>query len=147
MFIRPCTGERVAGDMGMVESRDHLSFLSIFDGLGHGEEASRVATRAREFLRHNWSEDVVATARNLHEDMRGSIGGVAGMAVIDRRNGRVRYTGIGNTACRLIGERNSRLMSTAGHLGQQIRSPQEQLASIGCGEVLLLYSDGIKDRF
>jgi len=147
VHTRPCTGERVSGDIGMIETRDHLTMLAVFDGLGHGPEANKVACQARDFLRHHWCEDVIGTMQALHEEMRGSIGGVAGLAVINTLSGNVRYTGVGNTVYRLFGSRNTRLISTAGNLGQQIRSPQLQQHALTEEDVVLLYSDGIKDRF
>ena len=67
--------------------------------------------------------------------------------MINTRTGSVRYTGVGNTAYRLFGSRNARLISTAGNLGQQIRSPQLQQHALTADDVVVLYSDGIKDRF
>lgn len=146
-FGRPCVGQYVSGDLAIVESRDNQLMLAVVDGLGHGPEAHQVSMRIRDYLVAHWSEDVVGTMRKLHEAIRGSIGAVAGMAVIDTHSGMVRYTGIGNTAYRLFGSRNLRLVSTAGSLGHQIRSPQVQTHVLTEDDVIVMYTDGIKDRF
>jgi serine/threonine protein phosphatase PrpC len=62
-------------------------------------------------------------------------------------SGEVHYTGVGNTAYRLFGSRNLRLISSAGSLGHQIRSPQLQTHTLADQDVVVMYSDGIKDRF
>ena len=146
-FGRPCTGEYVSGDLALVERRGHLLLLAVADGLGHGSDAHKVSLRIRELLVADWSYDVVATMRRLHEALRGSIGAVVGIAVIDLFSNEVNYTGVGNTAYRLFGPRNLRLVSTAGSLGHQIRSPQVQTHTLTDDDVIVMYSDGIKDRF
>ena len=146
-YGRPCRGEYVSGDLALVAHKDQYQLLAVIDGLGHGPEAHKVAQRARDFLLAYWSADVVATMRRLHDSLRGSIGAVAGLAVYDMSSGLVRYTGVGNTAYRAFGSRDLRLVSSAGSLGHQIRSPQEQTHVLAEGDVLVMYSDGIKDRF
>ena len=95
----------------------------------------------------HWTEDVVATLKRLHDSLRGGIGAVVGVAAIDMQSGTVHYAGIGNTAYRLFGSRNLRLVSAAGNLGHQIRSPQLQTHSLEPDDVIVMYSDGVKDRF
>lgn len=146
-YSRPCRGEYLNGDLAMIEQRDHLLMLAVIDGLGHGAEANSVSNRARDFLKQRWSEDVVGTMRQLHEALRGSLGAVGGIAVLNTHSAEVRFTGIGNIAYRLFGPRETRLISMAGNLGHQIRSPQVQHHRLGEEDVAVMYSDGIKDRF
>jgi serine/threonine protein phosphatase PrpC len=146
-YSRPCRGEHVNGDIAVMERRGHLLMLAVIDGLGHGPEANRVSLRAREFLQRRWTGDVVGTMRELHEALRGSLGAVAGIAVIDARSGEARFAGIGNIAYRMFGPRAGRLVSMAGNLGQQIRTPQLQQHRLTKEDVVVMYSDGIKDRF
>ena len=147
MYSRPCQGERVNGDTAMIERRDHLQMIAVIDGLGHGPEAHRVSSAARDFLKQRWSLDVVDTMHKLHGELRGSLGAVAGIAVIDSRSGQVHFSGIGNISYRVFGQRNLRLMSMAGNLGHQIRSPRQEQHTLSDDEVILVYSDGISDRF
>ena len=146
-YSRPCQGERVNGDLAMVAERDQWLLLAVIDGLGHGPEAHGVSLRARDFLEKNWTEDAIATMQRLHEHLRGSIGAVAGIAVANRVTGDVRFAGIGNITYRLFGPRASRLVSMAGNLGHQIRTPQLQHHQLTDEDVVVMYSDGIKDRF
>lgn len=144
---RPCRGEYVNGDISLIEQRGNLMMLAVIDGLGHGPEAHRVSTAAQDYLRDRWSQDVVATMQGLHNELRGSLGAVAGIAVIDMRNGHTRFVGTGNITYRVFGPRPVRLLSMAGNLGHQIRSPKEQQHTLSDEDVVLIYSDGIKDRF
>ncbi len=146
-YSRPCQGEHLNGDLAIIEQRDHLLMLAVIDGLGHGAEAHRVSTTARDFLKGRWSLDVVGTMEKLHHELRGSIGAVAGIAVVDTRTGHARFSGIGNISYRVFGPRPARLLSMAGNLGHQIRSPREEQHTLTPEDVVVIYSDGIKDRF
>ena len=145
--MRACPGERVSGDLVLVERRDHLTLLALVDALEHGPEAHNVAERASRVLQGKWSADAGACIRTLHEGLRGSLGAVAGIAIVDHATKSLRYVGVGNTALRIFGSSDSRLPSTAGTLGGQIRSPSEHRRVIAAGDGVVMYTDGIKDRF
>ena len=145
--VRPCPGERVSGDLALVERRGDLTLLALIDALGHGPEAHEVATRASAILEGKWSADASACMRALHEGLRGTIGAVAGICIIDHATATLRYVGVGNTALRIFASGDSRLPSTAGTLGGQIRTPSEHRRVLAKDDVVVMYTDGIKDRF
>jgi anti-sigma regulatory factor (Ser/Thr protein kinase) len=145
--IRPFQGESVSGDAAVVEHRDGLTFAAIVDALGHGPLAHRVALKAVRYLKKSWSSDLMATVDGLHEALQGTEGVAAGLCVIDFGKGTGRYVGIGNTVMRVFGEREKRLFSTPGTLGHQMRSPREQSFSIQPDDVVVMYTDGVKERF
>ena len=146
-FVRPCRGERVSGDTAVVEQRDHLILLAIIDGLGHGKQAHHIAKRAESFLRTSWRSEVVSTILALHDALKDTEGAAAGICVVDIATGDLKYTGVGNTVIRAFGSRENRLMSAPGTLGHQLRTPQEHRLHLEAGDVLVLYTDGIKERF
>jgi anti-sigma regulatory factor (Ser/Thr protein kinase) len=146
-IIRPFEGERVSGDAAVAEHRDGATFAAIIDALGHGPLAHRVALKAIQYLKASWSPDLVATIGGLHEALRGTEGAAAGLCLIDFNAGTGRYVGVGNTVIRVFGEQENRLFSTPGTLGHQIRSPREQSFSLQSDDVVVMYTDGIKERF
>ena len=146
-FVRPCLGERVSGDTVVIEHRDDILFLAIVDALGHGPQANAVAKRAERFLRKHWSSDVLDTMQRLHDELKGTIGAGAGLCVVDRRTCEVRYTGVGNTVLRRFGSRTNRLISTDGIIGIRFRTPAVQAAPLSASDIILLYTDGVSDRF
>ena len=119
----------------------------IIDALGHGNEANKVALRAKSVVRNSWTSDVVATISALHESLKGTIGAAAGIAVLETETGLMSYAAAGNTVCRIIGSRSSRCLVTPGTLGARIRSPQLCQFRLGDGDLVLLYTDGVTDRF
>lgn len=144
---RPCFGELVSGDAAIVQSGDGTLFLAMVDVLGHGPRAYELAVQMRSFLETEWQEDVVDTMMRLHEKLKGSIGAAAGLASLDLASGRLSYTGVGNTVVRKFGDGSIRLPSTDGVIGSRMRSPRVQQLQLGQEEVLVFYTDGIKDRF
>lgn len=146
-FARPCFGERVSGDTVVIEHRDEILFLAIIDALGHGPQANAVANRAERFLRNGWSSDVLDTMHRLHSELKGTIGAAAGLCVVDSVTRDVRYTGVGNTVLRTFGSHATRLISTDGIVGGHLHKPAVQAAPLNESGIILLYTDGVSDRF
>ncbi|MDJ0804446.1 MAG: SpoIIE family protein phosphatase [Desulfobacterales bacterium] len=146
-FVRPCLGERVSGDTVVIEQRDDLLFLAVVDALGHGPQANTVATQAERFLSRHWGGDVCDTMHRLHSDLKGTIGACAGLCVVDKPRREVRYAGVGNTVLRTFGSRATRLISTDGIIGIRFRTPAPQTVPLNASDIVLLYTDGVSDRF
>jgi serine/threonine protein phosphatase PrpC len=83
----------------------------------------------------------------LHEHLKGTRGavGVAGTLVL--KTGLVEYIGIGNISMRVFGKTHSRIPSNEGIIGYTIQALKIQTVQLSPGEVLLLYTDGIRDHF
>ncbi len=145
--VRPHLYEHVSGDTAVVREQDHLVLAAIADVLGHGPEAHEVAVQIEKFLMAHWDDSVVSLMDQLHEHLKGSRGAGAGLCLVDRRSGLLRYTGIGNTVIRRFGSGEARLLSHAGIVGGNRRSPSEEQMTLTPGDVVLLYTDGVKDRF
>jgi serine phosphatase RsbU (regulator of sigma subunit) len=145
-FGRPCPGERVSGDAAFMEERDGRVCLGMLDGLGHGPAAHQVVQRALELLRLRWSPDPAATLRMLNEALRGSLGMAAGLGALDVASGEFAYAGVGNTVCVKLGADTQRLFSAEGIVGSHMRPPVRRSLHLGRDEVLLLYTDGLRER-
>lgn len=144
--IRPCAGEAVGGDTVIVKPLEDGCFVAIVDVLGHGMEAHELTGTIEAFLDQAANGDLSATLARLHEHLQGTRGAAAGLCRISEA-GNVDYVGVGNTALRRLGSTETRLVSRDGVLGQQMRTPLPQTLTLAADEVLLLYTDGVKDRF
>lgn len=149
--IRPCLGERVSGDTAVVEQKDSLVAIAIIDALGHGKNAHIVARAAQDYLQNNWHDDVCHRLLHLHEYLKGSLGAAVGLATLNLETNQLSYTGVGNTVIRILHQQNKndsqRLYSTEGIVGGRIRRPTEQKIQLGQSDLVLLYTDGIKEHF
>lgn len=145
--IRPCVGERVSGDAVFLRPLEHVLFAAIVDVLGHGPPASDLARVIEAFLDAHACADVESLIVNLHRRLQGTRGAAVGLCAIDSATGRVDYVGVGNTRIRRLGVSETRLVSADGVLGQNMRTPLLQSLTLERGDLILLYTDGVSDRF
>ena len=143
---RPHYRERVSGDSAVLYRKGHLLFAAVIDVLGHGEEAHELAVEIEHFLQEHWSDALVEVMNNLHERIKGTRGAAAGLSVLNLQSDTLSYVGIGNTVVRKFGSSEVRLVSHAGIIGGNKRTPREERMTLVPGDVVLLYTDGIKDR-
>ena len=145
--VRSCHGEYLSGDTVVIEPLEHGLFLAIVDVLGHGAEAHELTHMIEAYLARYGSSDVTGLMTRLHQHLKGTRGAVAGLCAIDAATGRTNYAGIGNTVMRRFGKVETRLVSKDGILGQNMRSPLHQTLQLDPGDLLVLYTDGVSDRF
>jgi anti-sigma regulatory factor (Ser/Thr protein kinase) len=131
----------------VVEDGGDVLFAAVVDVLGHGPQAHEVSARADAFLRASWTRSPVDTLMRLHSELKGTRGAAAGIAVVDRQLGEVRYAGVGNTVARTFGSEEVGLHSVDGTLGLAVRSPKVQTIKLTSRGVLLLYTDGVRSSF
>ena len=137
----------MSGDTVVIAQHDSLLFLAVVDALGHGPQANIVAHQAERFLRKHWGSDVCDTMHRLHSELKGTIGACAGLCVVDKHRREVRYAGVGNTVLRIFGSRATRLITTDGIIGSRLRTPAVQTVPLNASDIVLLYTDGVSDRF
>ncbi len=146
-FVRPCVGERFSGDVLVTARNNHQLLLAVVDVLGHGDEAHELAVVIKDFLEKNWSSDVISLMQDLHADIKGSRGAVAGIGVLELASGELQYTSVGNTTIRLFGSRTLRLPSVEGIIGGEMRSPKRHCLQLRDRDVLIQQTDGVKESF
>lgn len=146
-LIRPCPGEQVSGDTAVVRPLENGLFVAIVDVLGHGPEAYELAVQIEAYLMRYGSFDVSGLMTRLHQHLKGTRGAAVGLCALDAANGRLEYTGTGNTVLRRFGTIDTRLVSQDGVLGQNMRTPRPQTLQLEKGDLVLLHTDGVRERF
>ncbi len=146
-LVRPCPGERVSGDTVVVRPLEDGLFAAIVDVLGHGSEAHELAVRIDEYLERYGSADVSGLMGRLHDYLKGTRGAAVGLCAFDGAKGRIAYVGTGNTVLRRFGQTDTRLVSRDGVLGQNMRTPHAQSLDLAPGDLVVLHTDGVRDRF
>ena len=145
--IRPCLGERLSGDAVVIRPLEQGLFVAIVDVLGHGPEAHELTHVIDTYLTRYGSADVSGLMTRLHQHLKGTRGAAVGLCAINTAIGRIDYAGIGNTAMRRFGKSETRFVSQAGVLGQNMRTPRPQTLQLEPGDLIVLYTDGVSDRF
>ena len=146
-IVRSCHGEYLSGDAVVIRPLEHGLFVAIVDVLGHGPEAHELTHVIEAYLVRYGTSDVSGLMTRLHQHLRGTRGAVAGLCAIDAATGRTNYAGIGNTVMRRFGKAETRLVSQDGVLGQNMRTPLPQTLQLDAGDLIVLYTDGVSDRF
>jgi serine phosphatase RsbU (regulator of sigma subunit) len=145
--VRPCRGERLSGDGTLVQLLEHGLFIAIVDVLGHGPEAHELTQPINACLAEYATGEVSAVMMRLHEQLKGTRGAAVGLCAIDAAAGRLDYVGTGNTVMRRFGLTETRLISQDGIVGQNLRTPRTQTLHMQPGDLIVLYTDGVSDRF
>jgi serine phosphatase RsbU (regulator of sigma subunit) len=146
-LIRPCRGEQLSGDSVVIRPLEQGLFVAIVDVLGHGPEANKLTHVIDAYLARYGTSDVSGVMTRLHQHLKGTRGAAVGLCAIDAATGRIEYAGIGNTAMRRFGKAETRFVSQDGVLGQNMRTPRPQTLQLEPGDLIILYTDGVSDRF
>jgi len=147
LAVKPLTKNVECGDTGIIKEFDHKIFISIIDVLGHEKEAYDIAGVSKDFLEENYRKDLVEVMTGLHKHLRNSVGAVAGLCLLDLITGELKYVGTGNITARIFGADTRRIIFEPGIIGYAIRTIREKRIKLYNNDVLLLYTDGIKEHF
>jgi len=139
--------EDTCGDTGYFRISDNKCFAAVVDVLGHGAEAHELAIIIDKFFEDCGDTPLTSILTNMHEHIKGSRGCVAAMCQIDLETGNMTFSGIGNITCRVFGDDHLSLVSRDGIIGYMVSTPREQTIKLHHGDIVMLYSDGIKEHF
>ena len=146
--VRACPGERRSGDAAVLREMNDVTLLAaIIDVTGHGSEANKIATQIETFFKKCRSSDAGRIMHLLHGTIKGTLGAAVGLCLIDTELGTLEYTGTGNTVFRRFGKEDTRLVSREGIVGSNMRTPRIQSLSLDDRDLILMYTDGISDKF
>jgi anti-sigma regulatory factor (Ser/Thr protein kinase) len=146
-FGVPKDGQLVNGDAWAHRWLDGRLAIIVCDGLGHGYEANKSATRAIEcFHGEGWEtpKDLLELA---DEALRPTRGAAAAVALVDPKVRRVRFCGVGNIVAGVIADgRAHHMVSHNGILGAASRIAEFEYAWPQ-GATLMMHSDGLVSRW
>ena len=147
LIKRSLNNDVFCGDTGIIKEFDNKVFVGIVDVLGHGKEAHEVAVICEDFFQKNYNLDLTETLKGLHESIKGSRGAVVGLSLLDLESGELQCTAMGNVTIRKFGSSNTRIISREGIVGYIMSNPRKEKMKLYDGDVLVLYTDGVKEHF
>jgi negative regulator of sigma-B (phosphoserine phosphatase) len=142
---RPCPGEQVSGDEVVLREEGELRLWAVIDALGHGVGAAETAAVAAAYLyKAPLGLDLAPVVEGLHRALKNTRGGVA--LLVGILGEQLVGCGVGNISIRSSRSAFS-VISVPGVLGLRRPNPRVFRASIGAGDRLAIFSDGISGRF
>jgi anti-sigma regulatory factor (Ser/Thr protein kinase) len=142
-------GETQCGDRwSLVRHNGDLALL-VADGLGHGPAAAAAADRAAATFEERPFAPLSDYFDEAHRSMRGTRGAAVAVAQFTASSGALLYAGVGNISARVLdGDgRGHGLVSSNGTVGAHMRTVRAQSYEWPAGDLLLMYSDGLKTEW
>lgn len=132
------------GDVGAVKQQDGKCLITLTDGLGHGIKANQAATMATDLIMGSFNKSLVETINAVHKNLRSTVGCVTAICTVDIDSGLLNYSGVGNITMKIIGPVSKTMIPKDGIVGYMMRPPEEKTYTLQNGDVILMYSDGVK---
>lgn len=146
-------GQSQSGDRYVVHHCLNGVMVAAIDGLGHGQEAAKVADLAATILTTHAQESMIALVKRCHDELRETRGVVMSLAVINAVEGDLTWMGVGNVegvvirAAASANPRQESLLLRGGVLGNQLPSLYASIIPIVRGDTLILVTDGVHSNF
>ena len=147
-------GQRRSGDAFLVRPTAAGTLVALVDGLGHGDEAADVASRALASLQATAGRPLPECLASCHAALRGSRGAAVTLAMIDPAHRTVTWAGVGNVEMAVLrrsrgGGRLHRRSVTlrGGVVGDRLPPLRQSSERIGDGDALIGASDGLGTDF
>lgn len=148
---RPVVGESVSGDRFAARPVPDGLLLMVADGLGHGPLAAAASQAAVDTFLASSTDAPAAVVEQLHEAIRHTRGVAVTVVKLEPSAGVARAAGLGNVAAAVVPARggNSRrsMVSLPGIAGYQRQTVREFSYPLGGGDLVVLHSDGVTDRW
>lgn len=144
----PALGEVACGDGHVVIEREGFVLIAVSDGLGHGPAARDATVRLLACVEENADRPPLAILEACHQRLSGTRGAAAAILRLDRAQGQAIHAGVGNVEARVItAARPYRATSMPGVLGERVRKFMTEAFPYQPGDLVVLYTDGISNRF
>lgn len=144
----PILGETHCGDAYLVLDEGATILVAVADGLGHGKEAEEASQAAMAYIRAHATMALGLLLEGCHRRLSNTRGAVLSIARIDRAAHTLLYAGVGNIEARIVAaEKTYRPIPQHGIVGHTLRKTRCEEFPFAPGDLLVMHSDGISDRF
>lgn len=145
---RALPGETLCGDQYVLLTDDAGFLAAVIDGLGHGEEAHLAACRAVAHVRANADQAPARLLAGCHEALRATRGAAMAIVRVDRQAGTLTHVALGNVETRIAtAEKVLHPIPVYGIVGAQARKLRAEVLPWSPGNLLVMHTDGLDDRF
>jgi serine/threonine protein phosphatase PrpC len=151
--IRPIPGQTVCGDLHLVKPFVDGALVAVVDGLGHGDEAIAVARIAIKVLDDQADQSVITLVKLCHDALIETRGVVLTVASFKTLDATMSWLSVGNVAGLLFRADAKAVppcetaLLRGGVVGYQLPPLRESVIAVGPDDLLILYTDGIRNGF
>lgn len=142
----PVQGESVCGDGWITKVEAQGTLVMVCDGLGHGPLAAQATHEAKRVFLQRRDQPPAGLLEDIHRGMRATRGAAIAIALLDHKNQRVEYCGVGNIAGAIHGEKVQFMISHNGTVGHSATRFQNFSYAWPQGATILMHSDGLQSR-
>lgn len=144
----PLPGETVCGDAWAVRRHGDADLLMVTDGIGHGVPAAAASSEAVRTFRTSRALEPAAILEEIHGALRSTRGATVAVALLDHRERRVHFAGVGNIAGAIVSEGESHSMvSHNGTVGHELHRLQEFSYAWPPRALVVMHSDGLQSHW
>jgi hypothetical protein len=150
-FVYP--GQAESGDRPVFAPFPGGALLGAVDGLGHGEDASLVASSALTILEGHRTDSVLSLVQRCHAGLKGTRGVVMSLASYSENERTLTWIGIGNVAGVLLRALSpalrgyETLLLRGGVVGFQLPTLEASMVRVSRGDTLVFATDGVRSDF
>ena len=151
--LQQFSGQDESGDGYLVESHPDGMLVAVVDGLGHGPQAAEVAKVAIAAMEGHADKSVDFLFKRCHRELAGTRGVVMSLALLDARDGKMTWVGVGNVtglllrADSLAKRPRETLLARGGVVGYRLPSLYPVVHSVYPGDILIFATDGLRSGF
>jgi hypothetical protein len=144
---RPANGETLCGDAYAIVRRGPKTLVALADGLGHGPEAALAAQAFCSHAQASADRPLESILTSAHGAISGTRGVAAALLRLDPP-GHFEFAAVGNVVLRVFARKPIHPLSVAGTLGRRnVRPPRCERFAVEQGDLLVMHTDGVSDRY
>jgi negative regulator of sigma-B (phosphoserine phosphatase) len=146
-------GQTESGDSYLVTTFPNGMLVAVVDGLGHGGEAAAAAKAAIVTVGEHPEEPVIPLLQRCHEALRSTRGVTMSLASFNATYNILTWLGVGNVegvvlrADKQAPSPQESIMLFPGVVGHHLPPLRAIASPINPGDLLILYTDGIRRDF
>jgi len=147
IVYRPKSGRSVSGDAYLIKEEEEATLICLVDGLGSGEGAAEAAQAAIGCVEVNGTLSLSDIMAKCHQALKGTRGAVIALTRISFVESTVTFVGVGNIGIHVRSTAPIKPISKNGIVGYRLPRLKEFAYPYTPGDIFVLHTDGISNRF
>jgi negative regulator of sigma-B (phosphoserine phosphatase) len=147
IVYRPKSGRSVSGDAYLIKEEEEATLICLVDGLGSGEGAAEAAQAAIGCVEVNGTLSLSDIMAKCHQALKGTRGAVIALTRISFAESTVTFVGVGNIGIHVRSTAPIKPISKNGIVGYRLPRLKEFAYPYTPGDIFVLHTDGISNRF